>query len=170
MQKKGVNFSCSQERFLELCKSDETGTYNSKQWREAVGVLPLEFNNFVENVRRLDNPDVKLDFRCEKNGRPLWLDHKQAVALEILEKQGVQTSGFPNHQKIFESIGRKAVSQKYRYLKQPGGPTRPTEVLHIIDLAGMNRLEKPLLTEAVLKGAKTEGWVDTSGFLFINNE
>lgn len=171
MRKKGYKIHISENRFLELSTNPQTGDFDEKSIFETEGGLELEANGMVTNLRRPENPQVRLDFVAERvdSGETIFIDHKGMIDFASLSEEGKNISGFPSHESVAFKMGLDSVAQKKRFIGLDQGPASMGEVLHLYNFEKIrNKTEKPLLMQAVLNGAEQAG--STDGIIFLNCE
>ena len=171
MKKKGYEVNISEDRFLKLSTNPQTGKFDEKSIFETAGGLELEANGIVNNLRRPDNPKVDLDFVAERvgSGETIFIDHKGMIDFGSLSDKGIDISGFPSHESVAFNMGKDSVDQKGKFIGMDQGPASMGEVVHLYNFENLrNRIETPLLMQAVLNGAEQAGYMD--GIIFLNYE
>ena len=171
MKKKGYEVNISEDRFLELSTNPQTGQYDEKSIFETEGGLELEAKGMVNNLRRLDNPKVNLDFVAERigSGETIFIDHKGMIDFGSLSDKGIDVSGFPSHESVAFKMGKDSIDQKREFIGMDQGPASMEEVVHLYNFEKIrNRTETPLLMQAVLNGTEQAGYMN--GIIFLNYE
>ena len=157
---KGYTIDCLQDRFRDLATNPQTGQIDRKSVTEAVGALEGESLGMYTNLRRVENPNVDLDFQIDSKDGYRFLDPKTMIDFNSLKEQGKDITYFPSHEQVAYNMGAEIPKQKRRFLNKPGGPSpqSPDEVLHLINFDKIrNPSEKPGLINAVLQGAEDNG-------------
>ena len=82
------------------------------------------------NVRRPENPKVKLDFvaECVDSGKTVFIDHKGMIDFASL---AVPTAHFPSHEVVAFRMCIESIRQKKRYLFLDQGPVFMEDVVHL---------------------------------------
>jgi hypothetical protein len=118
MNKKGYEVDISEDRFLELSTNPQTGKFDEKSIFETAGGLKLEANGMVNNLRRPDNPKVKLDFVAERvgSGEAIFIDHKGMIDFGSLSDKGIHILGLPSHESVAFNMGKASIKQKGNFI------------------------------------------------------
>lgn len=125
----------------------------------------------VNNLRRPDNPKVKLDFvaKLVGLGETIFIDHKEMIDFGSLSDKEIDIASYPSHESVAFNMGKNSVKQKGRFIGMDQGPTSMGEVVHFYNFENIrNRTETPLLMQAVLNRAEQAGYMD--GIIFLNYE
>ena len=77
---------------------------------------------------------IELGFQAElPNGKPIFVDHKGMIDFDILSKEkGIERSRLPSHESVAFNMGRDAIGQKGRHLRNDELPTSRSDVLHLV--------------------------------------
>lgn len=98
--------------------------------------------------------------------KTIFLDHKRMIDFGKLAESGIDTSGFPSHEKVTFDMGKDSVKQKLNYIGFDQGPKSKEEVIHIYNFEDIrDRTEVPFLMQAVLNGSEQAGCTDDNFFL-----
>jgi hypothetical protein len=166
MEGKGLQVNCDQQRFNSLAQ--ENGQITNNTVFETKGCLQAEAEGLFKDVRRPQNPDVKLDFQAidSKTGKTIFVDHKGLPPRQDLIQKKVHPSQLDYEAKAL-NMGGDIVTQKTKHLGFPGGPKSADDVLHLVNFENIkNPCEKEALMRTVLKGAADAG--STNNITFIN--
>lgn len=131
----------------------------------------MEAYGLIKNLRRPENPKVKLDFVAERvsSGETIFIDHKGMIDFASLADKGIDISRYPSHESVAFNMGLSSIEQKVNFLCLDKGPVSMEEVVHLYNFEKIkNGNEKALLVQAVLNGAKQACYTD--GIIFLNHE
>jgi hypothetical protein len=144
MKKKGYEVNISEDRFLELSTNPQIGKFDENSIFETKRGLELEANGMVNNLRRLDNPKVDLDFLAERvdSGETIFIDHKEMIDFGSLSDKKIDISGFPSHESVAFNMGKDSVDQKVKFIGMDQGPASIEDVVHLYNFENLrNRTE-----------------------------
>ncbi len=173
LKEKYPDFKLTKKRYISLATRSNDG-FKSPDRRgilEAEGMIPLEAQGLVKNLRRPNDKNCRLDFEGEDQKQFegfTHFEHSRPLSIETLERRNEPI--IPPHEQA-ASIGAKKVGQQYKAVERGrGNPKSVNNILVNVQLDDItDPIQKMQVMESCLNTVEEKGG-NTSTFLFTDTE